>query len=1636
MLCLSWLVGVVRSKVGCQQGSRARRIGGMVGILLLVVLALPTWASAATCTDTWTGPAEGSWNTAADWSLGTVPTSSDVACIGPKTTVESFEANNAGVLQVEGTLVISGGSLEVTNALEASTIATLTMTGGALKGAGTVDVSGSFTSAYAEMRGAGLTVILPGASASIGVAGGVLELVERTLVNEGTLTLGEGKLSENEGARVENSGTFIANADEGTGQIGNPTGTASFVNKGIFKKTAGTKHTEIGVYFENLGTVNAATGSFRFSKGNATWATGSILEGTIEVVGFGLAEEVTGDSFAAKNATLDLAGTGVINVGEGTSATIGNLTIEGGTLTGAGTIEVSGALTWSGGSMDGSGSTVILHDATGLIGPEEGVVVGITERTFINEGVVTFSGGHIDMENDAEIININTFKADSEVASTGSSIGVTAGKPFIQNFGLFEKTAGTGKTTVAPYFESLGAVVAYTGKLEFANPVRQLTAAQFAERSPSSHLSRCEYSDPVNCATGNFYETQTDLAVGGRGVGLNLTRTYNSMAAAEGTTGIFGHGWSNSFGDHVVAEKEAVTVYHGNGSAVPFKETKGGGFIAPSWTQDKLTGNSTIGYSLILENQVKYQFEGSTGRLQSVTDRNGNQTTLAYNKAGQLETITDPAGRKITLAYNGEGLVESAKDPLGHTAKYTYAEGTLASVTLPGEAKARWQYHYGEAHQMTSMIDGRGDETTNEYNGSHELTSQTDPAGHKVKFEREPFHAKLTNNGTGSVTNEWFNSNGEPTSITRGYGTASETTETFSYDTSGNLLSKTDGNGHTSTWTYDSENNMTSKTDADNNQTKWTYDGTHDVMAKTTPNGETTTVTRDSHGNTETVSRPAPGKGTQLSTYHYDANGNLTSVVDALKHTWGYEYDKFGNRTSETDPEGNKRTYGYDEDSRETSRVSPAGNVKGAEASQYTTKIERDTQERVTKATDPLGHTTKYTYDGNGNVETFTDGEGHKTTYTYNGNNRPTKTKAPNGATTEMEYDESGRVKSQTDGNKHTTTYIRNVLGEVTEIKDPLARLTTEEYDAAGNLVAVTDAAKRTTKYVYDPANRPKEVVYSDGTTPTVKYEYDADGNRVGMTDGTGKSTYTYDILDRLVQSTDGNGDTVGYEYDLTGRQTKLTYPGGNMLTRAYDSDGRLQSVTDWLKNTTAFAYDPNSNLVKTTFPKATGGQDKVTYNQANQVLKITMVNGTKTIASLLYARGGDGQVKKTTTTGLPGAEATAYGYDANNRLTSAGATAYEYDAANNPAKTGSSINVYDAADELKTSGGTVYGYNQIGERTSAVKAALTTIDSYDQAGNLTQVKQASTGLNDLYTYSGDGLRAAQIKGKVATHLTWDTHAGLPLILSDEQNSYIYGPGGQPIEAIQSKGAVLYIHHDQQGSTRLLTGASGATEATATYDAYGNTTGTTGKVTIPLGYDGQYTTADTGLIYLRTRVYDPATAQFLSVDPLAMMTRAPYYYANDNPQSFMDPTGLVSLGEVGQIIGKAIGGPVGGVVGEFAFEHPVVVAAAGCTVGALAGPEVCVGAVAVSYTDSTAQNANDYYEGELNPEQLLDRQLGTAAVSAVGAIPSLPVLGTSAGEIIENAPIPIQLLVNAYLEGPDTVLSAYEQQILCGVGIL
>jgi len=159
--------------------------------LIFVGMIIPTSASAAECTDTWVGSAEGTWATAADWSTGKAPTATTVACIGSgkKVNVTSGPVE-VGMVEGEGSLGLSN-TLELKGTSEASVIGGLTMFfGSVLRGPGTLDISGSLNwKEDAYMRGAGSTVILPGAMATTAEMTGSYERIEgRRFVNEGTLT--------------------------------------------------------------------------------------------------------------------------------------------------------------------------------------------------------------------------------------------------------------------------------------------------------------------------------------------------------------------------------------------------------------------------------------------------------------------------------------------------------------------------------------------------------------------------------------------------------------------------------------------------------------------------------------------------------------------------------------------------------------------------------------------------------------------------------------------------------------------------------------------------------------------------------------------------------------------------------------------------------------------------------------------------------------------------------------------------------------------------------------------------------------------------------------------------------------------------------------------------------------------------------------------------------------------------------------------------------------------------------------------------------------------------------------------------------------------------------------------------------
>ncbi len=256
---------------------------------------------------------------------------------------------------------------------------------------------------------------------------------------------------------------------------------------------------------------------------------------------------------------------------------------------------------------------------------------------------------------------------------------------------------------------------------------------------------------------------------------------------------------------------------------------------------------------------------------------------------------------------------------------------------------------------------------------------------------------------------------------------------------------------------------------------------------------------------------------------------------------------------------------------------------------------------------------------------------------------------------------------------------------------------------------------------------------------------------------------------------------------------------------------------------------------------------------------------------------------------------AKTYSYDGLDRITKAATTGYRYDKADQVTSTlvngaTTSNNTYNANGELtkvvRPTGTTTYVSDPQGNRTTITRPTATTTLTYDQANRMTRY-----GTSDTYTYNGDGLRTAKTVSGVTTKFVWSLAQGQPLIVSDGATAYLTGPHGLPLEQVNGTTA-LYYQHDQLGSTRLLTSSPGTIAARYDYDAYGNPTATTGTSLNPFRYAGQYTDRETGYQYLRARYYDPTTQQFITKDPLATLTGAPYTYAGSSPTNATDPTGL------------------------------------------------------------------------------------------------------------------------------------------------
>jgi RHS repeat-associated protein len=912
----------------------------------------------------------------------------------------------------------------------------------------------------------------------------------------------------------------------------------------------------------------------------------------------------------------------------------------------------------------------------------------------------------------------------------------------------------------------------------------------------------------ANLASGNLYHSQQVSGSYSTGNTVNITISYNSL---DTTIGPFGRGWTHNYNINLTHYNTTIILAEKDGKRVNFSSNGKNSYLSDtlSGKHATITQNPDGTYTLVEKSGMQYNFD-SKGRLSSITDRNGNTLTLTYT-GDNLTLITDSSGRETVLTYD-ENKVISVIDPAGRTTTFTYTGDYLSTIT--DSMGGTWTYTYDENGKMLTKIDPLGHVTTYAYDSEGRLITSQDPAGNTkaIFYDRVNQMVYVTEkNGA-----QWRYTYDSSLNVLLEVRDPKGNITTYQYDSSGNLISKTEPGEITTTYIYDSKGNTLSQVDTLGNVTIYTYNEFGQILSVTDPDGNTTTYTYNENGNlleeidargNKTIHTYGP-HGERLSTtdpngntttYTYDQYGNLASVTNALGQTVTYTYDIMGNLLSMTDANGNTTTYEYNLRDRLIKEVRPDGGIITYEydlagnrtaiidANGNKTTFTYDSLNRLIKTTDPEGNTINYTYDPEGNITSMTikDSSGNimtSTTYTYDIYNRLIKTTYADGTYTEQSYDVLGNIISKTDENGNITTFTYDALNRLVSVTDPTGGVTSYTYDSRNNLLTVTDANSNTTTYTYDSLNRLISTTSPD--TGTTTYSYDPNGNLISKTDANGVTiTYTYDALNRLtaIQFPDPT-QNITYTYDDTqyqnsiGRLTSMTDPSGTTWYD-YDKMGRVIKETkqiDGLYYRTQYSYDLNGNLKTVTYP---GGREiTYTYNQLNKVtsVKETYYGVTKTLANnITYLPFGD-MTSMTQGNGI----VTTRTYNNRMHLTSLLTQNSELQTLNSFSYTRDNTgNITAITDNLEPSKSKTYTYDAVYRLTTATGPWGTITYSYDPVGNRTS-ETTDTG-STSYTYTANQLTSTS--GEKVFSFSYDSNGNT---IAENTRQYIYNQNQRLIKAM------------------------------------------------------------------------------------------------------------------------------------------------------------------------------------------------------------------------------------------------------------
>ncbi|MFG2284554.1 putative T7SS-secreted protein [Streptomyces sp. NPDC048595] len=1042
-------------------------------------------------------------------------------------------------------------------------------------------------------------------------------------------------------------------------------------------------------------------------------------------------------------------------------------------------------------------------------------------------------------------------------------------------------------------------------------------------------------SDPIDMATGRMHLPQTDVTLPGS-LPLSFTRTFES-SYRQGRW--FGPTWMSTVDQRLEIDSEGVILIGeegdfllyphpavgvptlpAEGDGAPLELTPDGDYLLT----DPVTGTrryfTTYTENLAVLDEISdrhgnhhtfdYTEDGtptaithSAGYRLLLTTSEGRITALhlaggapdggdqllrtyGYDDLGNLTTVTNSSGLPLRFTYDEAGRITSWTDTNHSSYHYVYDDQDRCISQGGIEGHLRGNFTWGDPDPTTGLrtnlhYNSLGQLTTYQVNDRHQIVATTDPTGATTRTVRDTKHRILsTTDPLGRTTHVDYDDEGRPVTVTLPDGSTSTTaynpdgypvsatgpdgtTWTHTYDATGNRTSSTDPLGATTTYTHDTRGHISSITNALGNTTRLYCNAAGLPVSVTDPLGATTHYRRDAFGRTTSVTNPL-GETTHMV---WTAEGELAARIDPAGATEEWTYDGEGNRTTHTDAIGQTTHYEYGHFDLLTARTDPDG---------VRHEFLHDTELRLTQVTNPQGLTWNYAYDPAGRLATETDFDDRTLTYTH---------------------DPAGQLASRTNALDEVTTYTRDTLGRITH-KDAAGLITTYAHDTSGNLkqAANPDA---TVTYTRDILGR---VTAESVNGRTMTFTYDALGRRTSRTTPTGHTTtYTYDAAGNRT-AMDIAGHVLTFDHDAAGQELTRTIGDSLQLSHTWDPTGRLaaQSLTTVGTGTVqapdtaaaevqnvlrrAYTYRPDGNL--TAIDDSHAGRRTFDIDRAGRVTAVHATDWTETYA---YDEAGN-QTHATWPDRHVSPSARGERQYTGTNITRAGRIRYEHDALGR-------VTLRQKSRASRKPDTWYYTWNTEGRLTAVISPDDTNWRYlYDPSGRRIakqRMEDDGQAVAEHTDFAWDGSSLAEqtthaMDRQEALTLTWDHHGLTPLTQSERKTTALVNA---PQEVIDQR--FFAIATDLVGSPAELVDSSGSIAWHTCATLWGTTTwNREATAYTPLRFLGQYFDPETQLHYNYFRTYDPATARYLSPDPLGLSPSPnPVTYVT-NPHTWVDPQGL------------------------------------------------------------------------------------------------------------------------------------------------